>query len=36
LKSPKDPKVSLIAAAMSPVGSPPAFGAIIFQNSEWL
>src|SRR6478672_4595123 len=36
LKAANPPKTLLIAASRFPTGSPPAFGAIIVQNSEWL
>jgi hypothetical protein len=31
----KLPKALVMASASAPVGSPPAFGAISVQNSEW-
>ncbi len=36
LKPAKSPNAALIASAIWPVGSPPAFGPMISQNSEWL
>jgi hypothetical protein len=36
LNASNPPNVALISSLSRPVGEPPAFGAMIFQNIEWL